>query len=293
VIPTRNSVAVLPGCLESLRAQTVPPDEVIVCDGGSTDGTASLAREAGATVLSSAPNRSLQRNRGALRAQSTYVLFVDSDMYLTSRVVEECVRGFGDADAALVVPEVFVGEGFWGRARGFERSFYDDVWWVQAARCFRREEFLSVGGFDTRLVGPEDWDLDQRARSLGSVRPIRAHIEHREGHVRLKALLDKKSLYAGSFMEFRAKHPERAALCLSGTRRVRVLLGKPYKLAEHPVRALGVAVLGISELVIAKLGSGNRGLGAEQPLGPGEAPHGGEPSSAAQCGPVSASEETG
>lgn len=159
---------------------------------------------------------------------------------------------FREPDAALVIPEVFVGQGFWGHVRGFERSFYDNVWWVQAARCYRREQFLEVGGFDTGLVGPEDWDLDERIRSLGAVRTIRAHIEHREGQVRFSSLLGKKAHYANSFETFRARNPKRAALCLSPKARLGVLLSQSRRLVAHPTLALGLTILGGSELVIAQ-----------------------------------------
>src|SRR5207244_861116 len=43
VIPVRNEEQSLPLLVESIRAQTRPPDEIILVDGGSTDGTVALA----------------------------------------------------------------------------------------------------------------------------------------------------------------------------------------------------------------------------------------------------------
>ena len=45
VIPSWNGRRWLDGCLESVLAQTRPPDEVIVVDNGSTDGTPAHVRE--------------------------------------------------------------------------------------------------------------------------------------------------------------------------------------------------------------------------------------------------------
>src|SRR5262245_43695731 len=45
VIPVRNEKPSLPELLRSLGDQTRPPDEIILVDGGSTDGTFALARK--------------------------------------------------------------------------------------------------------------------------------------------------------------------------------------------------------------------------------------------------------
>jgi len=51
VIPARNDAAALHRCLRALGRQHVPPLEVIVVDNGSTDHTAQVARDHGATVV--------------------------------------------------------------------------------------------------------------------------------------------------------------------------------------------------------------------------------------------------
>ncbi len=252
IVPTYNSEEVLGECLESLRLQKVTPFEVIVVDGGSTDQTLAIAHQFGAKVIEMAPNRSAQRNAGAERASGAYLLFIDSDMYLTPMVISECLQKFDESFAALVIPEVFVGTGYWGRVRGFERSFYDGVWYIEAARCYRRHEFLQIGGFDARLVGPEDWDLDERIKQFGPVGRIDSAIEHKEGEVRLAGLLRKKGHYASSFPMFRQLHPERAALCFSLAHRLQIFLTQPTKLLFHPALSIGVGLIGAGEFVMSK-----------------------------------------
>ncbi|MEX6430141.1 glycosyltransferase [Ferrimicrobium acidiphilum] len=251
-MPTYNSEGVLGRCLESIGRQEDPPSQVIVSDGGSTDRTVEIARGFGAVVIEMQANRSAQRNAGARHASGEYLLFIDSDMCLTRKVITECLYGFGEAEAALVIPEVFVGTGFWGRVRGFERRFYEGVWYIEAARWYRRDQFLELGGFDTRLVGPEDWDLDQRIRQFGSVGRINAVIEHNEGHVRFGSVLDKKGHYAASFPLFMELHPERAALCFSARRRIGLFLNRPKEMVRHPALLLGVGVLGAAEIVVSQ-----------------------------------------
>jgi len=62
VMPALNEAAVL---RRHLPAALAAADEVVVSDGGSTDGTADVARELGARVVCGPPGRGGQLNRGA------------------------------------------------------------------------------------------------------------------------------------------------------------------------------------------------------------------------------------
>jgi len=201
VIPTYNSASVIEQCLASINDQTYVAQNVVVCDGGSSDATIDIATSCGATVVRSLASRSAQRNAGP-ESLREYVVFIDSDMKLTRTVLEDCVKTFTERDAALVIPEVDIGESYWARVRGFERSFYKGVWWLQGARCFRKAQFLTIGGFDVGLIGAEDWDLDERIRQFGGVREIAASIEHDEGRANLNELMKKKTHYSKSFQVF-------------------------------------------------------------------------------------------
>jgi len=56
------------------------------------------------------------------KAKGKYVLFVDSDMELSKDVVEECVElaEKNNKVGGIIIPERFVGDGFWVRVRDFE-----------------------------------------------------------------------------------------------------------------------------------------------------------------------------
>lgn len=80
VIPARNEAEHIAGVVESLRG--VP---IIVVDDDSSDGTADLARQAGATVMAAPPLRKDFKGKpnacaaGAKVVESKWILFVDAD----------------------------------------------------------------------------------------------------------------------------------------------------------------------------------------------------------------------
>jgi rSAM/selenodomain-associated transferase 2 len=82
VIPAYNEAAALPALLDDLRAQQGVALEVIVADGGSTDGTPALAAAAGAQVVSAPRGRGAQMNAGARAARAATLLFLHADSRL-------------------------------------------------------------------------------------------------------------------------------------------------------------------------------------------------------------------
>ena len=84
VIPTLNAQARLPGCLGALRAARAAGavDQVIVADGGSSDGTPAIAREFGAIVIDAPPGRGPQLAAGAAAASGGWLLFLHADTRL-------------------------------------------------------------------------------------------------------------------------------------------------------------------------------------------------------------------
>lgn len=253
VIPTYNSELVIGDCLQSIKEQSLTPFEIIVSDGGSTDRTVDIAESYGAMIIKTGANRSAQRNAGAEFASGNYLVFVDSDMRLQRYVLAECVSVMiGDSVSAVVIHEIFVGDGYWAKVRGFERSFYDGVWYLEAARFYRRKQFINIGGFDVRLVGPEDWDLDERIRSFGSIKRTNSPILHYEGKTTLTSVLRKKAHYSDSFPLFKEIHPRRAELSLSPMKRAGLFWASGGKLVRHPILSAGVAILGLAEVMVSR-----------------------------------------
>jgi len=258
VVPMRNSARHIVACLESIRAQTHEPVELVGVDNHSTDGTAELAAPLVDRFLSIGPERSAQRNVGAGASSGDHLLFVDSDMVLDPNVVSECLEVAGaelDRPTIVVIPEVSVGTGFWARCKALERSCYvcDDT--IEAARFFPRALFFQLDGFDEGLpAGPEDWDLHERARRAGAhVARTSAFIRHDEGNLRLADTLAKKFHYGGSMGPYIRRHPSLAR---------RQLLVRPAfvrhrrRLASEPGVAAGMLFMKSLEFLAGAAGLG-------------------------------------
>src|SRR2546427_380829 len=76
IVPTWNEGKWLSTLLDALRAQTVPPSEIVVADSGSSDETLSIARSAGA-ILTEGERRGPGegRNRGARVSSGEILVF--------------------------------------------------------------------------------------------------------------------------------------------------------------------------------------------------------------------------
>ena len=90
IIPARNEEHNLPVLLRSINAQAGRPLEVIVVDDASTDRTAVIARQLGATVIASQPlpdgwrGKTWACHQGAQAARGDWLLFLDADTWLES-----------------------------------------------------------------------------------------------------------------------------------------------------------------------------------------------------------------
>jgi glycosyltransferase involved in cell wall biosynthesis len=254
IVPTRNSVRTLHACLSSIRAQTYPNIELIVVDNASADGTVGVAQALADHVVDWGPERTAQRNRGAVIAQGSFLLFIDSDMVLSASVVSDCVEAMAATAApAVVIPETSTGVGFWAKCRTLERSCYtgDDL--IEAARFIDRRRFELVGGYDEQLIGGDDWDLSQRVAQGSRLPRTESIIIHDEGRIILRRWLAKKAYYARSFSAYHAKYGATAV------RQANLIFRSAFvrnwrRLAPHPVLALGLVCLKSLELTASTWG---------------------------------------
>jgi len=170
IVPALNEEAQIARTLECVRQ--CQPHEVIVVDGGSTDGTIRLAREAGAKVLKSKPGRARQMNAGATAADGHALLFLHADTLLPREwlgVIVGTLRRPGVAAGAfgLRIGGEFHGKTAVERAVRFRSNCFQRPYGDQGL-YLSRALFEEVGGF-ADLPIMEDYELVSRLRRRGRV----------------------------------------------------------------------------------------------------------------------------
>jgi len=146
--------------------------KLVVVDNNSTDNTANIAREAGATVVFEAINQIARaRNAGAAIADTEALVFLDADTQLTAELLQTGL----DAIASDTV----VGGGVIieldqppNRAARFVLNLWN---WLSrrlklAAGSFiycRRDAFEAIGGFSSKVYAAEEIILTRRLKRWG------------------------------------------------------------------------------------------------------------------------------
>jgi succinoglycan biosynthesis protein ExoA len=188
IIPARDEMGRWPQVMEHLRAQTRPPDEIVVADGSSTDGSREwlddLASRDPSLVVVDNPARIVPAALNVALAHATgdIVARMDTHADYAPDYLETVV------DFLVAHPEVAgvggametKGVGPWGQAIAatLRRPFG-----LGGARhrvggsagpiphvfsgCYRRDALLAAGGWDERLRANEDFEADVRIAATG------------------------------------------------------------------------------------------------------------------------------
>ena len=103
IIPVYNSSGYIARTIESVLAQTHKPDEIIVVDNNSTDGTIEIVKQYPVTLLQENEVQSsyAARNKGINHARSEIIAFIDADCIAADNWIKEGVGALQSESADL------------------------------------------------------------------------------------------------------------------------------------------------------------------------------------------------
>jgi rSAM/selenodomain-associated transferase 2 len=173
IIPVLNEAQCIAAALAALEPLRQRGHEVIVVDGGSTDGTLELARGGADQVLSAPPGRASQMNAGARAASGKVLLFLHADTRLpegADQIIEarleskdnQCVWGRFDVRIEGARRLLRVVAWFMNR-----RSRFTGIATGDQAMFVRTAAFVNVAGFPL-LALMEDIALSAKLKRVSA-----------------------------------------------------------------------------------------------------------------------------
>ena len=196
IIPTHDRAELLMEAIDSVRAQSYAPIELIVVDDGSTDGTAErlhAARDMRMLRIDHTGCPGAVRNAGAAVAAADYLAFLDSDdLWMPDKLALQMARLLRAAETPIVhCREHWVRAGRTVSQAGQRHRRAGRIFAESVRKCvigpstvvLRRAVLREVGGFREDLEVAEDYELWLRVTARFPVaycdRPL---VTKRAGH---------------------------------------------------------------------------------------------------------------
>ena len=217
-ICTLNEAANIEACLDAVRAND--PEDVLVIDGGSTDGTAGLARAAGVRVIDAGPiGLARQRQVGYRDSPCPYTAFVDADDRLEPGWLATLVReleegGYAALQSLLRVPEP---HNFW--TAGWDAYFAEtvrptaDTIMVGRPALYRTDALMAIRAEPGMIV--EDTEMSRDFQLRGLRQGIGTATSYRHCPEGSSENLAKWRGYGRGYRQFVTAHPERTPAILA------------------------------------------------------------------------------
>lgn len=178
IIPAYNEEKVIAHCLESLKEQTLKPNEIIIVDDGSTDKTEKILSKFQTSnftfqiLRGTHKGAGAARNFGASQATGDIFVFVDADMQFHQAFLEELTWPLrtGQSRGTFSKQEYIANwDNIWARFWNYWRGIYEPIAvpkdFPHTSPVFRamlRTEFEKVGGFDEQRGYNDDWSLSEK-----------------------------------------------------------------------------------------------------------------------------------
>jgi len=187
IIPFYNGSRYIERAIRSVLGQTVPADEFLIVDDGSSETESAtlalIASETGVTVLRKENGgQGSARNLGVASTAADYICFLDQDDFYLRNHIElllEQVRDkdphFGwaygelmeaDEDGHIVATSIASRYSKHPKV-SVEDLLERDMHILPSASIISRKAFEAIGGFDTQFMGYEDDDLFLRLFRAG------------------------------------------------------------------------------------------------------------------------------
>ena len=178
IVPSFNPGLYLRQALDSALGQVPAPHEVVVQDGGSTDGTVDVLRSFGnsvAWVSATDGGQSDALNKALARSTGDIVVWLNADDLLVPGSLAAAASAFEtDPDLAFAYGDFDIIGSMGEVLRTYKSSAYS---WMRifARGCYifsgslfvRRQALLGIGGFDETLHACMDLDLMLRLDAAG------------------------------------------------------------------------------------------------------------------------------
>ncbi|MCF8240271.1 MAG: glycosyltransferase [Melioribacteraceae bacterium] len=188
IIPTLNEIKLLPNLLDQLNDVTLRKNydyEIIISDGGSTDGTREYALNHSDKFIEHTENRNQNigegRNLGADMAEGDILIFLNGDILISSpeKFFELISNSFADSNYSAMTCCVSI---FPEESKLVDKiflSFYNNYFHVLniigvgmgrgECHIIKRKVFDENNGYNNNLAAGEDFDLFKRIRRNGKI----------------------------------------------------------------------------------------------------------------------------
>lgn len=167
-------------CLESVFQQTLPPNEVVVVDGNSDDGTLEIIKKYPARkVTEPGLGYGHARNIGLESAKGDIVAFVDSDCQLEKNYLKELIPPLitaktnvgGVGGITYPIKRNLISESLNVRLFGISTDSEKKIREIDSigggTSAYPKDLLKNIGGFTVDITGGEDYELNIRLRKAG------------------------------------------------------------------------------------------------------------------------------